>query len=108
MDDVSVAFSIDFVSKLDTDSTLRGKDWWHEVYDCEYEEEVLFQIIPRVLPADNPQVSETCSHIDLKGNFFCRCCMVDGTNEYKESNLGYSALFQVKHDTSFSVRVKMN
>ncbi|KAI0073338.1 hypothetical protein K474DRAFT_1649687 [Panus rudis PR-1116 ss-1] len=70
-----------------------GENNWHETYDCELNEEVMFRIIPRLLPADNPQQSETCSHIGLKGNFFCRRCGVGGKNEVKESNEGYHALF---------------
>ncbi|KAH8100336.1 hypothetical protein BXZ70DRAFT_973011 [Cristinia sonorae] len=70
-----------------------GKSKWHKTYDCTLNTVVRFRILPRIEPADNPQQSETCSHIGLKGNFFCRRCMVGGTNEQKESDEGYHALF---------------
>lgn len=85
-----------------------GKDKWHEAYDCELGCEVLFRIIPRVLPADNSQASETCSHIGLKGNFFCCQCKVGGTNLEKESDEGYQALFDIhKSLLLFKVSIQM-
>ncbi|KAH8107680.1 hypothetical protein BXZ70DRAFT_884608 [Cristinia sonorae] len=70
-----------------------GADCWHEAYDCLHHREILFRIISRLKPADNPQQSELCSHIGLKGNFFCRRCRVGGTRKDVESNDGYHALF---------------
>lgn len=69
---------------------------WHSAYDCELGEEIIFRIIPRILPADNPQASETSSHIGLKGNRFCRRCVVGGPHTERESDEGYDALFQVR------------
>ncbi|KAJ7836514.1 hypothetical protein B0H13DRAFT_1913006 [Mycena leptocephala] len=66
---------------------------WHEAYDCESEQEILFEIIPHVLPADNPQQSETSSHIGMAGNFGCRHDLTGGTKEYRETDEGYSALY---------------
>ncbi len=85
-------------SKLDHCVLMRiksGEECWHTAYDCMLEEEVLFCIIPRILPADNPQAAETCSHIGLKGNYFCRRCKAGGSREYKESEEGYHQLFSV-------------
>ncbi|KAI0682103.1 hypothetical protein BC835DRAFT_1424859 [Cytidiella melzeri] len=48
-----------------------GPDRWHEAYDCLLKQEILFRLILRVDPADNPQQSELCSHIGLNGNKFC-------------------------------------
>ncbi|KAH9917046.1 hypothetical protein B0H21DRAFT_850669 [Amylocystis lapponica] len=53
-----------------------GEDRWHSAYDCQLEQE---GIIVHVLPADNPQQSEHCSHIGSKGNFSCRHCKAGGT-----------------------------
>ncbi len=72
-----------------------GKDRWHIAYDCKLEMEILFRIISRVKPADNPQQSELCSHIGLNGNQYCRRCKVGGPDGYVESNEGYGALFKV-------------
>ncbi|KAH9947059.1 hypothetical protein B0H21DRAFT_856845 [Amylocystis lapponica] len=70
-----------------------GEDRWHSAYDCHLEQEILFRIIVHVLPADNPQQSEHCSHIGSKGNFSCRRCKAGGTSEVRESNEGYKAMF---------------
>ncbi|KAJ6608405.1 hypothetical protein B0H10DRAFT_1955480 [Mycena sp. CBHHK59/15] len=47
-------------------------DAWHGAYDCELEQEILFEIILYVLPEDN---------------------LVGGTKEYLETNMGYTALY---------------
>ncbi|KAJ6613535.1 hypothetical protein B0H10DRAFT_2272325 [Mycena sp. CBHHK59/15] len=55
--------------------TVSGQDVpgaWHGEYDCELEQEILFEIIPHVLPADN---------------------LVGGTKEYLETNISYTALY---------------
>ncbi|KAJ6550371.1 hypothetical protein DFH09DRAFT_1086636 [Mycena vulgaris] len=59
---------------------------WHEAYDCEFEEEIPFEIIPHVLPADNPQQSETSSHVGMAGSLGCRRDLTGGTKEYCETN----------------------
>ncbi|KAJ7839405.1 hypothetical protein B0H13DRAFT_2239608 [Mycena leptocephala] len=64
---------------------------WHEAYDCELEQEILFEIIPHLLPADNPQQSETASHIGMGGNLGCRRDLNGGTKEQQESDEGYRA-----------------
>lgn len=74
---------------------IRGPDHWHTAFDCSLMDEIVFWIIPHVLPADNPQQSETCSHIGLKGNLFCRHCKAGGPDEQRESDAGYEALFLV-------------
>ncbi|KAK7445751.1 hypothetical protein VKT23_014747 [Stygiomarasmius scandens] len=66
---------------------------WHPAFDCELEEQILFQIIPHSLPADNPQQSETSSHIGVNGNWNCRRDLTGGTDAEKESNIGYEALY---------------
>ncbi|THV03123.1 hypothetical protein K435DRAFT_852192 [Dendrothele bispora CBS 962.96] len=53
---------------------------WHDAYDCELQEKILFQVIPHFLPANNPQQSETCSHIGVNGNLRCRRDLLGGSN----------------------------
>jgi hypothetical protein len=68
---------------------------WHSTYDCELEEEILFQLVPHVLPADNPQQSEHASHIGGNGLYNCRRDKLGGTDEEKENDEGYTSLFRV-------------
>ncbi|KAJ7875206.1 hypothetical protein B0H13DRAFT_2236125 [Mycena leptocephala] len=44
-------------------------------------------------PADNPQQAEEASHIGHQGNYFCRRCLVGGTNEEKECPDGYHSFY---------------
>ncbi|KAJ6600531.1 hypothetical protein DFH09DRAFT_1257967 [Mycena vulgaris] len=67
---------------------------WHEAYDCQLEQEILFEIIPHVLPADNPQQSETSSHIGMGGNLGCRRDLTGGTKEQQETDEGYHATYE--------------
>ncbi|KAJ7444523.1 hypothetical protein B0H11DRAFT_1746826 [Mycena galericulata] len=67
---------------------------WHEAYDCELEQDIIFEIIPHVLPADNPQQSETSSHIGMGGSLGCRRDLTGGTKEYCETDQGYHALYK--------------
>ncbi|KAJ7104568.1 hypothetical protein C8R43DRAFT_1092216 [Mycena crocata] len=67
---------------------------WHEAYDCELEQEILFETIEHVLPADNPQQSETASHIGMGGSLGCRRDLTGGTKQYVETNVGYQALYK--------------
>ncbi|KAJ7868048.1 hypothetical protein B0H14DRAFT_3861606 [Mycena olivaceomarginata] len=66
---------------------------WHDAYDCELEEAILFEIIPHVLPADNPQQSETASHIGMAGNLGCRKDLNGGPKAYQETDEGYEAFY---------------
>lgn len=68
---------------------------WHDAYDCALETEILFQIAPHLFPADNPQQSETASHIGVNGNYNCRRDFVGGTEAEKETDKGYAALYSV-------------
>ncbi|TFY66993.1 hypothetical protein EVJ58_g1912 [Rhodofomes roseus] len=70
-----------------------GPDKWHVAYDCVLGEEVLFRLIPHLLPADNPQQSEHCSHIGGKGKYPCRACRVGGSAEERETDAGYEQFF---------------
>ncbi|KAH6905083.1 hypothetical protein BKA70DRAFT_1225871 [Coprinopsis sp. MPI-PUGE-AT-0042] len=69
-------------------------DQWHQAYDCLQEEKILFQIIPHLLPANNPQQSEHASHIGGSGHNNCRRDTTGGSDEQKEMDEGYCALFQ--------------
>jgi hypothetical protein len=68
---------------------------WHDAYDCELEQEILFEIIQHVLPADNPQQSETSSHIGMAGSLGCRRDDAGGSKEYCETDEGYHAMYAV-------------
>ncbi|KAJ7795971.1 hypothetical protein B0H14DRAFT_2391105 [Mycena olivaceomarginata] len=85
-----VALGEDLFTLL-TSSSVPGA--WHEAYDCELEQEILFEIIPHVLPADNPQQSETANHIGMGGNLGCRRDLTGGPKEHQESDHGYRALY---------------
>lgn len=67
---------------------------WHEAYDCQLRTDVLFQIIPHLLPGDNPQQSETSSHIGVKGNHNSRRDTVGGTEKEKEGDEVYLKLYE--------------
>lgn len=64
-------------------------------YDCKLEREILFQIIPHILPGDNPQQSETSSHIGVQANFNSRRDKVGGTEREKEDPKIYLKLHTV-------------
>ncbi|KAJ7083339.1 hypothetical protein B0H15DRAFT_785013 [Mycena belliarum] len=66
---------------------------WHDAYDCELEQEILFEVDVHVLPADNPQQSETASHIGMVGNLGCRRDFNGGTKEQQETDEGYHAFY---------------
>ncbi|KAI0682681.1 hypothetical protein BC835DRAFT_1424141 [Cytidiella melzeri] len=68
-------------------------DAWHDAYDCQLGQDVIFQITEHLLPADNPQQSEDCSHIGVKGNRNCRRDTVGGADAEKETDEGYEALY---------------
>ncbi|KAF9013807.1 hypothetical protein BDZ89DRAFT_1166951 [Hymenopellis radicata] len=71
---------------------------WHEAYDCELEEDILFQIIAHFLPADNPQQSETSSHIGVNGSLNCRRDLTGGSDAHKETDEGYKSLYSPGDD----------
>ncbi|KAH9947866.1 hypothetical protein B0H21DRAFT_851701, partial [Amylocystis lapponica] len=63
-----------------------GPNTWHTAYDCHAQDEILFRVIPLNFPADNPQQSESCSHVGLHGNFWCRRCKLGGTERDRETD----------------------
>ncbi|KAF9065612.1 hypothetical protein BDP27DRAFT_1424693 [Rhodocollybia butyracea] len=68
-------------------------DKWITTYDSKLEEEILIQLKLHFLPADNPQQSETASHIGVNGNLNCRADLMGGPDAFKESKEGYEALY---------------
>ncbi|KAL6299568.1 hypothetical protein BKA93DRAFT_742110 [Sparassis latifolia] len=68
-------------------------DRWHEAYDCELEQEILFRILAHVLPTDNPQQAESASTVGSKGKFNCRYDKMGGSEEDRETDEGYHAHF---------------
>ncbi|KAJ7937476.1 hypothetical protein B0H13DRAFT_1852447 [Mycena leptocephala] len=58
-------------------------------YNAETQRPCSFRLNVPDGPADNPQQAEEASHIGHQGNYFCRRCLVGGTNEEKECPDGY-------------------
>ncbi|KAJ7933546.1 hypothetical protein B0H13DRAFT_1856050 [Mycena leptocephala] len=73
-----------------------GTDKFHEAYDCELEQEILFLIFSHVLPADNPQQAESASNAGVKSNLWCRYDLAGGTAAHRETDEGYRALFEAR------------
>lgn len=65
------------------------------VWDSVEQREVLVRPYPLFLPADNPMQAEECSSTGLRSNHFCRTCKVGGPQKHKQTNQGYSELFEV-------------
>jgi hypothetical protein len=74
---------------------ISGCNKYHEAYDCELEQEILFRIFAHVLPADNPQQAESASNAGVHANLWCRYDGVGGTAAHRETDEGYHALFKV-------------
>ncbi|KAJ6632090.1 hypothetical protein B0H10DRAFT_2159562 [Mycena sp. CBHHK59/15] len=71
-----------------------GPDKYHEAYDCELEQDILFRIFAHVLPADNPQQAESASNAGVHSNYWCRYDKAGGTAAECETDDGYCALFK--------------
>ncbi|KAJ7269023.1 hypothetical protein C8J57DRAFT_1435715 [Mycena rebaudengoi] len=69
---------------------------YHEAYDCQLEQDILFRIFAHVLPADNPQQAESASNAGVHSNHWCRYDMAGGTAAERETDEGYLALFKIK------------
>ncbi|KAJ6564270.1 hypothetical protein B0H19DRAFT_941769 [Mycena capillaripes] len=63
-------------------------------YNAETDRPCSFRLNVPDGPADNPQQAEEASHIGHQGNYFCRRCMVGGTNEQKECPDGYHSFYE--------------
>lgn len=72
----------------------------HLAYDCLLKQEIFFRISGHLFPADNPQQSETASHIGVNGNHDCRRDKSGGNKDEKESRDGYDALFSAGFGSS--------
>ncbi|OBZ67227.1 hypothetical protein A0H81_13040 [Grifola frondosa] len=70
-------------------------DDWHSAYHCQLQREIIFRVVPHLLPGENPQQSEECSH--ASGNLGCRRDFVGGIAEERESDQGYAAYFESHH-----------
>jgi hypothetical protein len=65
-------------------------------WDCKDGEEVMLIPYGLFVAGDNPMQAEECSHAGLNCNYYCRTCDVGGTKEYKESETGYTSIFNVQ------------
>ncbi|KAG1879856.1 hypothetical protein F4604DRAFT_1923063 [Suillus subluteus] len=62
-------------------------------WDCKDSEEVMLIPYGLFIAGDNPMQAEECSHAGLNCNYYCRSCDVGGMKEYKESETGYTSIF---------------
>lgn len=60
-------------------------------------EEIIFQMHGHLLPADNPAQAEHTSTAGANAKYWCRGDDSGGSDEYRESNEGYHALFEVNN-----------
>jgi hypothetical protein len=65
-------------------------------WDCKNNEEVLLAPYGLFYAGDNPMQAEECCQAGLACNYFCRTCNVGGTKEFKQSDIGYNMVFNVK------------
>ncbi|KAG1892235.1 hypothetical protein F4604DRAFT_1875644 [Suillus subluteus] len=78
-------------------------------WDCKDSEEVMLIPYGLFVAGDNPMQAEECSHTGLNCNYYCRTCDVGNTKEYKESETGYTSIFnsgniQTPEETANKVR----
>jgi len=57
--------------------------------------QVRFKIYVNCEPGDNPAQSDVCGHIGGNENHPCRKCFVGGTQQVKETDVGFHSLFEV-------------
>ncbi|KAG8719357.1 hypothetical protein FRC08_003023 [Ceratobasidium sp. 394] len=77
------------------------------VWDVVEQREVLVRPYMLFLPADNPMQAEECSSTGLRSNNFCRTCKVGGPQKHKQSDVGYSELFQASELRTASDTIKL-
>ncbi|EKM75140.1 hypothetical protein AGABI1DRAFT_103088 [Agaricus bisporus var. burnettii JB137-S8] len=72
--------------------SLRGQ--WHDAFDCQLGQEIIFQIHAHLFSGDNPMQVELCSNMGSMSRFWCRTDLSGGTKEERETNKGYHGLYQ--------------
>lgn len=93
-----------FVKAYKPDRGYRDPTKYHEAYDCQLEQDILFRIFAHVLPADSPQQAESASNAGVHSNHWCRYDMAGGTAAERETDEGYHALFKVRTSSRLSLR----
>ncbi|KAF7777799.1 hypothetical protein Agabi119p4_3871 [Agaricus bisporus var. burnettii] len=71
---------------------LRGQ--WHEAFDCQLGQEIIFQVHPHLFSGDNPMQAELCSNMGSMSRHWCRSDLSGGTKQERETNEGYHGLYQ--------------
>lgn len=68
---------------------------WHNAYDCQLTQEIIFQVYPHLFSEDNPMQAELCSNVGSMSQFWCCSDFSGGTKEERETDEGYNSLYQV-------------
>ncbi|KXN84185.1 hypothetical protein AN958_12897 [Leucoagaricus sp. SymC.cos] len=71
------------------------KDEWHEAFDCQLHQEIIFQLYAHLFSGDNPMQAELADNTGQNSRWWCRSDESGGTKEERESDVGYHALYQI-------------
>ncbi|KAF7773556.1 hypothetical protein Agabi119p4_5723 [Agaricus bisporus var. burnettii] len=71
---------------------------WHEAFDCQLHDEIIFQAYAHLHSGDNPMQAALASHPGVIARFACRGDMTGGTSKERETDEGYHALYQLPLD----------
>ncbi|KAJ6536221.1 hypothetical protein B0H19DRAFT_1213746 [Mycena capillaripes] len=77
---------------------------YHEAYNCQLQQEILFRLFAHVLPADNPHQAESASNAGVHSNQWCRYDDGGGASTHRETNEGYSRKSRTPAETIRTIR----
>jgi len=69
-------------------------------FNVKHQEEVMLIPYELIIMDDDPMQAEECSHDGLKCNYFCHTCKVSSMHAEKNTDKGYTGIFQVLLKTS--------